>query len=118
MQSEIKKILLEIFTRRQDELEAELKTAIFNSEDFYHIAMLYAIADVSETTRSIVEPWLRGLAAASRGLGGKGSEQLINLLYPARSQQYLFPLPIFDKSSNDQEGVKDEAKPKKRFKIF
>lgn len=98
MNADLKKILLEIFTGRNEELETELKTAIFNSEDFYMMAMIYAVADTSETVRKLVEPWIRGFASTSRGLGGKGSEQLISLLYPGRGQQYLFPYPIYQQS--------------------
>ncbi len=94
MRIDIRKQLMDLFTQRND-VVTEMKTSIISSDEHYVMAMLYAIAETSKTTKMIVEPWLRGLASSSRGLGGKGSEQLISLLYPGRIQQYLFPYPIF-----------------------
>lgn len=115
----IKRRLLEIFTRPQ-QLETEIKTGIFNSEDTYHLAILYATMNVSPTTRMIVEDYLRGYVLSSRGLGGKGSEQLISLLYPPRYQEYLFPYPMISKAPEreEEEEKGEEEEKRKRFKWF
>jgi hypothetical protein len=91
---DIKRTLLGVFTEKQDQIEAEMKTAILGSDEHYLIAELYSIMHTGKYAERIVEPYLRGLVSSSRGLGGKGAEQLISLLYPSRYQQYLFPYPM------------------------
>lgn len=117
MRLDLRKELLERFAKPQD-VEEELKTSIINTEMYAVLVMCYDIYSMSPRSMRLNESFIKGILMASRGIGGKGSEQLLQLLAPTRIQQYLFPAHITPEKEESGEEEKKEEQKKKRFKLF